>query len=42
LCEDLRKPRLEIVEQENLNAISTDLSLYDWIVLATLMMKVSS
>jgi hypothetical protein len=29
LCEDLRKLRLEIVEQGNLNAISTKSNLYD-------------
>jgi hypothetical protein len=36
LCEDLRKLRLEIVEQGNLNAISTESNLYDRIVLAQL------
>jgi hypothetical protein len=36
LCEDLRKLRLEIVEQGNLNAISAESNLYDIIVLAQL------
>jgi hypothetical protein len=36
LCEDLRKLRLEIVEQGNLNAISAESNLYDRIVLAQL------
>jgi hypothetical protein len=36
LCEDLRKLRLEIVEQGNLNAISIESNLYDRIVLAQL------
>jgi hypothetical protein len=36
LCEDLRKLRLEIVEQGNLNAISAKSNLYDIIVLAQL------
>jgi hypothetical protein len=36
LCEDLRKLRLEIVEQGNLNAISVESNLYDRIVLAQL------
>ena len=34
LCEDLRKLHLEIVEQGNLNAISTESNLYDRIVMA--------
>jgi hypothetical protein len=36
LCEDLRKLRLEIVEQGSLNAISAESNLYDRIVLAQL------
>jgi hypothetical protein len=36
LCEDLRKLRLEIVEQGNLNAILAESNLYDRIVLAQL------
>jgi ribonuclease HI len=36
LCEDLRKLRLEIVEQGNLNAISAESNLYDRTVLAQL------
>jgi hypothetical protein len=36
LCDDLRKLQLEIVEQENLNAISAESNLYDRIVLAQL------
>jgi hypothetical protein len=36
LCEDLKKLRLEIVEQGNLNAISAESNLYDRIVLAQL------
>jgi hypothetical protein len=36
LCEDLRKLRLETVEQGNLNAISAESNLYDRIVLAQL------
>jgi hypothetical protein len=36
LCDDLRKLQLEIVEQENLNAISVESNLYDRIVLAQL------
>jgi hypothetical protein len=36
LCEDLRKLRLEMVEQGNLNAISAESNLYDRIILAQL------
>jgi hypothetical protein len=36
LCEDLRKLRLEIVEQGNLNPISTESNLYDRVILAQL------
>jgi hypothetical protein len=36
LCEDLRKLRLEIVEQGNMNAIFVESNLYDRIVLAQL------
>jgi hypothetical protein len=36
LCEDLRKHRLEIVEQGNLNAISAKSNLYDRTVFAEL------
>jgi hypothetical protein len=36
LCEDLRKFRLEIVEQRNLNVIYVESNLYDKIVLAQL------
>jgi hypothetical protein len=36
LCEDLRKLQLEIVEQENFNAIYVESNLYDRIVLAQL------